>query len=153
MTLPSEVDVAVIGAGAAGLAAARTLQTRKDLSVLVLEARDRIGGRTYTTTPAPDVQFDVGAGWLHSANHNAFTGIAYELGFTVDRTAPGWGQQSGNHRYSKLQRRAFGRALVAFYDRLEEAANKPWDSAADKSLTPGSRWNPMLNALSTYLNG
>lgn len=150
---PSAVDVAIIGAGAAGLAAARTLQDHKNLSVLVLEARDRIGGRTFTTTPAPGVTFDVGAGWLHSADCNAFTQIAHDLGFTVDRTHPGWGQQSGNHHYSKMQRRAFGRALNSFYDRLWDAAQRPWDIPASKMLTPGSRWNPMLNALSTYING
>jgi monoamine oxidase len=153
VSLPSEVDVAIIGAGAAGLAAARTLQSHNTLSVLVLEARERIGGRTVTTTPAPNIPFDVGAGWLHSADENAFTRIADDLGFTVDRTPPGWGQQSGNRRYSKLQRRAFGRALEAFYERLWESAKRPWDSPASKSLTPGSRWNPMLNALSTYING
>lgn len=153
MSLPSGIDVAIIGAGAAGLAAARTLQSRKDLSVLVLEARERIGGRTFTTAPAPGVPFDVGAGWLHSADRNAFTRIAGELGFTVDRTPPGWGQQTGNRNYSKLERRAFGRALDAFYNRLWDAAQRPWDSPASKSLTPGSRWNPMLDALSTYING
>ncbi len=153
MSLPAEVDVAIIGAGAAGLAAAQTLQNHKNLSVLILEARERIGGRTFTTTPAPGVPFDVGAGWLHSADHNAFVSIAHDLGFTVDQTSPGWGQQSGNRHYTKLQRRAFGRALDAFYDRLWDAAKRPWDSPASKSLTPGSRWNPMLNALSTYING
>ncbi len=113
-----------------------------------------IGGRTFTTTPAPDVHFDVGAGWLHSANHNAFTGIAHELGFTVDRTAPGWGQQSGNHHFSNRKRRAFGRALESRSTTVSATPpSKPWDSAAEQSLTPGSRWNPMLNALSTYLNG
>mgnify|MGYP002714097348 CR=1 FL=1 len=44
--LPAQVDVAVIGAGAAGIAAARRL-SRPGLSLLVLEARDRVGGRTW----------------------------------------------------------------------------------------------------------
>lgn len=44
---PSEVDVAIIGAGAAGLGAARALEG-SGLSVIVLEARDRIGGRAHT---------------------------------------------------------------------------------------------------------
>ena len=41
-TLPSEVDVAIIGAGAAGLGAANALKN-SGLSVIVLEARDRVG--------------------------------------------------------------------------------------------------------------
>ncbi|RJE25247.1 hypothetical protein PHISCL_02397 [Aspergillus sclerotialis] len=44
--MPDKVDVAVIGAGMAGAIAARNL-TQKGLSVALLEARDRVGGRTY----------------------------------------------------------------------------------------------------------
>lgn len=48
-TLPSQVDVAIVGAGLAGLAAARTL-TRAGRSVAVLEASDGVGGRVRTDT-------------------------------------------------------------------------------------------------------
>ena len=50
--LPSEVDVAVIGAGAAGIGAARRLLEAGMASVLMLEARDRVGGRVNTIAPA-----------------------------------------------------------------------------------------------------
>ncbi|KAM3465676.1 hypothetical protein MY5147_009213 [Beauveria neobassiana] len=56
-------DTIVIGAGMAGLTAARDLSTRGH-SVLLLEARDRIGGRTYTTD-AIGGQFDLGGGYVH----------------------------------------------------------------------------------------
>ena len=46
--LKSEVDVAVIGAGSAGIAAARRLLAAGRVSVLVLEARERAGGRAWT---------------------------------------------------------------------------------------------------------
>ena len=48
MSLPSDVDVAIIGAGAAGLGAAHALKD-SGLSVIVLEARKRPGGRAWTT--------------------------------------------------------------------------------------------------------
>ena len=67
--LPSEVDVAVIGAGAAGIGAARRLREAGAVSVLVLEARDRVGGRVHTIAPA-GFPLDRGAEWLHSADRN-----------------------------------------------------------------------------------
>ena len=50
--LSSEVDVAVIGAGAAGIGAARRIGEAGSISALVLEARDRVGGRVHTIEPA-----------------------------------------------------------------------------------------------------
>ncbi len=91
--LPSEIDVAIIGAGAAGLGAAHALKD-SGLSVIVLEARDRVGGRGHTITPAPGIIFDVGCGWLHSADKNSFVKIAAQLGFEIDKTRPPWREQS-----------------------------------------------------------
>jgi monoamine oxidase len=61
-----ERDVAVIGAGFAGLAAARTLidRGRSPSDVVVLEARDRVGGRVYTTTLEDGTWVDLGGQWL-----------------------------------------------------------------------------------------
>src|SRR3979411_868884 len=80
MSLPSSVDVAIIGAGAAGLGAARALEN-SGLTVIVLEARDRGGGRAHTILAAPNIVFDLGCGWLHSANKNSFVEIAQQLNF------------------------------------------------------------------------
>ena len=71
----SHYDVAVIGAGAAGLAAGLTLQI-SGRSFIVLEARDRIGGRAWTDTATLALPFDCGAHWLHAAAQNPFTRIA-----------------------------------------------------------------------------
>src|SRR6516162_881419 len=57
-----DADVAVVGAGLAGLMAARTIAAR-GRSVLVLEARDRTGGRTCSETIDGGV-FDLGAQWI-----------------------------------------------------------------------------------------
>ena len=152
ITLPSSIDIAIIGAGAAGLGAARTLE-RSGKSVIVIEARDRVGGRAHTIQAAPNVLFDRGCGWLHSADENSFVGIADELGFVVDKTRPPWREQSYNIGFPPEERAQFMQAMDAFYERTEEAAQRQMDSAAADYLEPGNRWNPMLDALSTYING
>jgi monoamine oxidase len=152
MSLPSEIDVAIVGAGAAGIAAARTLEG-SGLSVLVLEARDRLGGRAWTVTPAPGIVFDVGCGWLHSADKNPFVAIARELGFAIDRTRPPWRVQGYEAAFPRAAREDFIAALDAFFARTEQAARSGRDSAASEHLAPGNRWNPMIDAISTYING
>src|SRR5262249_16514954 len=92
-SLPSTVDVAIIGAGAAGLGAANALKG-SGLAVIVLEARDRVGGRAHTIQAAPDVVFDVGCGWLHSADKNTFVPIAEQLDFEINRDLPPWRERA-----------------------------------------------------------
>ena len=82
--LPSSVDVAIVGAGAAGLAAARTA-VDAGLTVLVLEAKDRVGGRTWTREILPGMPIDMGARWLHSADENPLAEFGKRMGFTLGR--------------------------------------------------------------------
>jgi monoamine oxidase len=152
MSLPSEVDVAIIGAGAAGLGAARALEN-SGLSLIVLEARDRVGGRGHTIMAAPDITFDVGCGWLHSADRNSFVPIAEQLNFEIDKTRPPWREQGFDAVFPPKERYDFIQALDEFYDRAEEAAKSGRDRAANACLEPGNRWNPMIDAISTYVNG
>src|SRR6201746_2848420 len=152
MPLPSEVDVAIIGAGAAGLGAARALEN-SGLSVIVLEARDRVGGRAHTILAAPGIVFDLGCGWLHSADKNSFVKVAQQLDFEIDKTRPPWREQSFDTGFPLSERQDFITALDAFYDRAEEAAEDGGDDTASRYLEPGNRWNPMIDAISTYVNG
>jgi monoamine oxidase len=156
MPLPSSVDVAIIGAGAAGLGAANALKD-SGLSLIVLEGRDRVGGRGHTIQAGPDVVFDVGCGWLHSANENSFVPIAEQLGFEVDKTLPPWRERAYGKAFPQSLREEFLTALGAFYERAREAAEQAEatgrDTPANLYLEPGSRWNRMIDAISTYVNG
>lgn len=77
-------EVLVLGAGMAGLSAAREL-TRRGYSVIVLEARDRIGGRTWTDTSL-GLPLDLGASWIHGTNGNPLSKLADEAGAKRVRT-------------------------------------------------------------------
>src|ERR1700733_5383942 len=156
MSLPSTVDVAIIGAGAAGLGAAHALK-RSGLTTIVLEARDRVGGRGHTIMAAPGIAFDLGCGWLHSADKNRFATIAEQLNFEIDKTRPPWRDQSFDTGFPLAERMDFIKALDAFYERAEAAAKAAiksgHDPAASEYLEPGNRWKPMIDALSSYING
>lgn len=73
------LDVIVVGAGVSGLTAARDLR-RGGRRVLVLEARDRIGGRVHTSRLWPDLPVDLGASWIHGSRGNPLTRIARQAG-------------------------------------------------------------------------
>ena len=79
-----DVDVCVIGAGYAGLTAARRL-SQGSKSVVVLEARDRIGGRIWTHHLPDGSAVDRGGGWL-APKHEAIFGLAQEVGVTTYKT-------------------------------------------------------------------
>ena len=74
-TLPRDADVVVIGAGAAGIAAARRVQAA-GRKVIVLEASAQIGGRCATDSSTFDVPLDLGARWLHTPETNALVKLA-----------------------------------------------------------------------------
>jgi monoamine oxidase len=78
----TDVDVVIVGAGSAGLAAAKTLRSA-GLSFTVLEAMNRIGGRAWTSTEHFGVPFDIGCAWIHAADRNPYFPEAEAAGWTL----------------------------------------------------------------------
>lgn len=78
--------IVVIGAGLAGLAAARTL-TDAGHAVTVIEARPRIGGRIHTSRLWPDLPMDLGASWIHGQKGNPLTTLAKAAGAKLVQTS------------------------------------------------------------------
>src|SRR6202012_3520243 len=77
--LPREADVVVIGAGAAGIAAARRI-VAANRKVLVIEAANQVGGRCITDNSSFDAPFDRGARWMHNPDVNPMLKLARALG-------------------------------------------------------------------------
>lgn len=79
-----EYEVIVIGAGISGLTAARDLSI-DGYDVVVLEARDRIGGRIWTSRDL-GVPADLGASWIHGFEDNPISRLARRHGLEILRT-------------------------------------------------------------------
>ena len=73
--MASRVDVVIVGAGAAGLSAARSAASHR-LSLVLVEVSLRIGGRAHTENFVPGQPFDLGCHWMHSASLNPFVDFA-----------------------------------------------------------------------------
>ncbi len=144
-------DVAIVGAGAAGLAAAARLADAP-VTAVVLEARDRIGGRAWTRT-AGGWPLDAGCEWLHSAQRNTLVAPIAAAGFTIDRTPAHWQRRSGRIGMSGAETAAYGQAFAALDARLEAAAAMGVEGPASDYLQPGDRWNGLLDAASSWYNG
>ena len=97
---------------------------------------------------------DLGCGWLHSADENEWAALAPTLGLTVDRTPPPWGTpRRRTIGFPEDALAEFRAASERFFDRVDAAANDPADRPAADFLEPGSRWNPLLNAVGNYISG
>ena len=86
---PSDVEVVVVGAGAAGIAAARRLHDA-EVDCLLVEARPRLGGRAWTVVDDTGLVLDLGCGWLHSADRNPWVEVAEQQGAAIDKSRPPW---------------------------------------------------------------
>ncbi|MGN6572066.1 MAG: flavin monoamine oxidase family protein [Pseudolabrys sp.] len=149
--MKSETEVAVIGAGAAGIAAARHL-TDAGVPCLLIEARDRLGGRAYTVEHGGH-GVDLGCGWLHSAASNPFVAIAEAQGRTLDRSSPAWSRPAIDRNFSLADQRDYHQAMAGYYERLSELAAGETDVSCAAAFEPGNRWNGLIAAVVSYISG
>lgn len=142
----AEVDLAIIGAGAAGIMAARQAQSR-GLTFQIFEARPRIGGRVFTDTSL-GVPFDAGAAYLHAIHLNPWREVAEDANIAlqpfsfhnrdVQYFRDGKPFPGEDREYYRHRRAEFHAAMEAVETRgdlsfAEVAAAKPeWQEAAQQ---------------------
>jgi monoamine oxidase len=148
----SDTGVAIIGGGAAGIAAGRRL-AKAAIDCLVIEARPRLGGRAWTVHDAAGHALDLGCGWLHSADHNPWSSIAKAQGRTIDRSLPPWQKPALTVGFPAEEQAALSKARNEFLQRLETIGRKSPDVPASDAFDPNSRWNGMIDAFGTYFSG
>jgi monoamine oxidase len=147
-----DTEVAIIGGGAAGIAAGRWLHDA-GIACLIVEARARLGGRAWTCEATPGMPVDLGCGWLHSADRNPWVPIVEAQGRTIDKTSPPWSRPSLPGVFAPGEQSAFNEAMGEFFARLSAAVAKGKDMPAAAMLEPGNRWNNLITAVGTYISG
>ena len=136
----ADPDVAVIGAGAAGLAAARTLLDA-GRTVTVLEARGRIGGRAYTESASFGVPFDHGCSWIHDYPRNPWTAIARDRGFTLIDDHPDHMLYDGAAPAPAGAEDELWAAYDAYSGAIDQAATAGLDVSAASVAPPAGPWS------------
>jgi monoamine oxidase len=145
----TSVDVAIVGGGAAGIAAARRLVERRR-SVLLIDALPRLGGRAHSADVA-GFPTDLGCGWLHSARRNPLAALAQAQGEVVDHSEGAWRRQLENIHFPAADQQRAWAAYEALKARLRRDP-PPSDRAGD-AIARDDRWRPYLDALSSFVNG
>ncbi|WP_238384084.1 flavin monoamine oxidase family protein [Teichococcus vastitatis] len=135
----SDTDVLVVGAGAAGLAAARAVLAA-GRSVQVLEARNRPGGRAWTDPDTLGSPFDYGATWLHQAEQNGLAALA-KGGFDHD-TVRSHRCYIGSRPAGGAEMAEYDATYAAFHPRLAAArGTAPPDATAADYAPRGGEWD------------
>jgi monoamine oxidase len=123
---PREADIVVIGAGAAGIAAARRVLAA-NRKVIVVEAEGRLGGRCWTDSTAFDVPFDRGARWLHNPDVNPMIKLARAAGLDVSAASLGQKIRIGQRYARPGETEDFLAALVRANRAIDDASRGKLD--------------------------
>ncbi|EJN07521.1 monoamine oxidase [Bradyrhizobium sp. YR681] len=131
--VPREVDIVVIGAGAAGIAAARRVMAA-NRKVVVVEAASQVGGRCITDSTTFDVPFDRGARWMHNPETNPMIRLARSGGLDVLPAPSGQKMRIGRRNARAGETEEFLAALVRANRAIDEAARGKLDTACASVL-------------------
>lgn len=148
----------MIGAGIAGLSAARELAA-SGVNVVVVEARDRIGGRIHTSKLWPDLPMDLGASWIHGTKGNPITALAKEAGAQTVATSydstllhidPALAASGVTSRGTRTAERLFDRAMAWAEEQNSDVSVQTALNAASASLDPARRAQLDFHVNATY---
>ena len=142
-------EIVIVGAGAAGLTAAKELQ-RLEQDFLLLEASHRIGGRAYTEDLAPGIPFDLGAHWLMQPSKNPLMHLAERDQLHLEKDNKHY-TAARYFEEGKWLPEGTDRELGAYWDKqfdaMAQATNSDRDSSVFDAIDNDDRWATYFHAL------
>ncbi len=137
------VDVAIVGAGAAGIAAARRLAAA-GRRVALLEAANEVGGRCVTDTKTFGLPFDRGAHFIYAADINPLAKLATQTGLDIYPTPPGQRMRIGRRYAREGEMEDFLASLVRATGAIADAARKSDVACAQALPKDLGEWRPSV---------
>jgi monoamine oxidase len=128
-----EVDVLIVGAGAAGIAAARRLSAA-GRSFTLVEAAEQIGGRCIVESRSFGVPFDRGAHWIHSPDINPLTKLASQTGLEIYPSPSGQRVRIGQRNARESELEDFLSSVVRSNRAIAEAGRGKTDVDSERAL-------------------
>ncbi|MET0277597.1 MAG: FAD-dependent oxidoreductase [Pseudorhodoplanes sp.] len=147
LAVAAETDVAIVGAGAAGIAAARRVQALGKRAV-ILEATDRVGGRCITEAATFGVPFDSGAHWLRSPDRNPVAKLVIGTGFELYPAPPGQKVRIGRRNAREGELEEYLSMVVRARRAIEDASRGKVDMSCAQAMPKEvGEWQPSVEFL------
>jgi monoamine oxidase len=138
------VDVIIVGAGAAGIAAARRLAAAGRRFAL-LEAANEIGGRCITDNKTFNVPYDRGAHWIYLADNSPIARLAPQTGLDLYLAPPGQRMRIGRRYAREGEMEDFLASLVRANTAIQDAARKSDVACAQVLPKDLGEWRPTID--------
>jgi len=149
----NDEDVVIIGAGAAGVGAGLAL-SRAGVPYIILEAKHRIGGRSFTDTQSLGHLWDRGCHWFHSADITPMRALADRLEHPYSTEPSKWSDALHlGDRWADEKELAEASAFIASeFGRIGQAGTAQQDVAVQDILTQDDAWSPLMRDWMTLVS-
>jgi monoamine oxidase len=140
---PEALDAVIVGAGAAGIAAARRL-VAAGRRVAIVEAAAEVGGRCVTDTKTFGVPYDRGAHWIHMPDINPVAKLATQTGLDMYPAPPGQRVRIGRRYAREVEMENYLAMLVRANGAIADAARRGDVACAQALPKDLGEWRPTI---------
>ena len=144
IAFPTNPDIVVIGAGAAGIAAGKTI-LKSGRTVAIIEAADRIGGRAHTDASIFGIPYDIGAHWLYYGETSPHLEYGRKNGFAMYHCPEDAILYIGNRKATNEEQAAFDAAEKRAFAAISKAGQQEKDVSPASIMPDMGEWHDTVH--------